>query len=106
MVEGITLEWLGFQMMLRIRTFRWKYKYKYKILDKTDLNLSSQNIEVCHFIGKSKYFSKTTIVGFVNRKHAKKALANRKDTKNIDRSSVGLEKSHSIFINKKFDPNK
>ena len=29
----------------------------------------------------------------------KKALVNRKGLKNIDRTSIGLEKSHRIFIN-------
>ena len=70
-----------------------------EILDKTDVNVSSKDIEACHQIGKSKNSSKMTIVRLVHRKHAKKALANRKGLKNIDRTSIGLEKSHRIFIN-------
>ena len=34
----------------------------------------------------------------------KKALVNRKSLKNIDRTSIGLEKSHRIFINKNLTP--
>ena len=49
-----------------------------EILDKIDINASSQYTEVCHHIGKLKNFSKTTIVRFVNGKHAKKALVNKK----------------------------
>ena len=75
-----------------------------EILDKIDINTSSQYTEVCHRIGKLKNFSKTTIVRFVNGKHAKKALVNRKGLKNIDRTSIGLEKLQSIFINEKLTP--
>ena len=73
-------------------------------LDKTDVNVSSKDIEACHRIGKSKNFSKTTIVQFVNKKHAKNALVKRKGLKNVDRTTVGLEKSHSIFINESLTP--
>ena len=34
----------------------------------------------------------------------KKALVNRKSLKNIDRTSIGLEKSHRLFINKNLTP--
>ena len=46
-----------------------------EILDKSDLNVSSKDIEACHRMGKSKNFSKTTIVRFINRKHAIKPLS-------------------------------
>ena len=75
-----------------------------EILDKIDVNVSSQDIETCHCIGKSRNFSKTTIVRFANRKQAKKALDNKKGLKNIDRTSIGLEKSHSAFINENLIP--
>ena len=75
-----------------------------EILDKTDVNVSSKDIEACHQIGKSKNSSKMTIVRLVHRKHAKKALVNRKGLKNIDRTSIGLDKSHRIFINKNLTP--
>ena len=44
------------------------------------------------------------MVRFANREHAKKALVNRKSLKNIDRTSIGLEKLHSIFINENVTP--
>ena len=72
-----------------------------EILDKIDVNVSSKDVEACHRIRKSKNSSKTTIVRFFNRKNAKKALVNRKDLKNIDKTSIGLEKLHGIFINEK-----
>ena len=75
-----------------------------EILDKINVNVSSQDIEVCHCIGKSKNFSKTTIVRFVNSKYAEGVLINRKDLKNIDRTSIDLEKSHSIFTNENLTP--
>ena len=74
-----------------------------EILDKINVNVSSQDIEVCHCIGKSKN-SETTIVRFVNSKYAEGVFINRKDLKNIDRTSVDLEKSHSIFTNENLTP--
>ena len=46
-----------------------------EIVDKIDVNVSSKYVEACHRIGKSKNSSKTAIVRFVNRKHAKKPLS-------------------------------
>ena len=45
------------------------------VLDKINVNVSSQDIETCHRIRKSKNFSKVTIVQFVSREHAKKPLS-------------------------------
>ena len=75
-----------------------------ELLDKIDANVSSKDIEDCHRIGKSKNLSKTTIVHFLNRKHAKKALVTKKQLKNIDRTSIGLEKSHCTFKNENLTP--
>ena len=96
MVEGITLKSNLEDQNLQEKVI--------ESLDKIDVNVSSQDIEPCHRIGKSKNFSKTTMVRFVNRKHAEKALFNRKGLKNIDRTSTGLEKLHSIFINENLTP--
>ena len=76
-----------------------------EILNKIDVNVSSKDVEACHQIGKSKSSSKTTTIRFVNRKHAKKALVNRKGLKNIDKTSIGLGKPHGIFINENLIPN-
>ena len=51
-----------------------------KILDKIEVNVTSKDIEACHRVGKSRNNSKKTIIRFVNRKFAKKALANKKKT--------------------------
>ena len=67
-------------------------------IDKIDVNVSNQVIAACHRIGKPNHLSKTVIVQFFKRKHAKKSLFNRKGLKNINRTSIGLEKLHSIFI--------
>ena len=75
-----------------------------KILDKIEVYVTSRDIEACHRVGKSRNNSKKTIIRFVNRKFAKKALANRKSLKNIDKSSIGLSNSSDIFINENLTP--
>ena len=75
-----------------------------KILDKIEVNVTSRDIEPCHRVGKSRNNSKKTIIRFVNRKFAKKALVNRKSLKNIDKSSIGLSNSSDIFINENLTP--
>ena len=44
------------------------------ILNEISVNVSPKDIEACHCVGVSKNSSKKTIVRFINRKHAKKAL--------------------------------
>ena len=75
-----------------------------EILDKIKVNVSSKDIEACHRIKKSKDNSKKTIIRIVNRKYAKKALLNRKDLKHLDKSSIGLSNSNSIFNNENLTP--
>ena len=75
-----------------------------EIVDKIEVNVSSKDIEACHRIGKSKDNSKKTIVRFVNRKYAKKALLNRKNLKHLDKSSIGLSNSSNIY-QREFDTN-
>ena len=75
-----------------------------KTLNRIDINVSSQDIEACHRIGKSKNFSKTTMVRFVNRQKCKNPFVNRNRLKNTDRTSIGLENLHSIFVNENFTP--
>ena len=48
-----------------------------EILDEIDVNESSQNIEACHRIGKSKNLSKMTMLWFASRKNAKNAVVCR-----------------------------
>ena len=63
-----------------------------EVLKEIQVDVATSDIEACHRIGKSKNSSKKTIVRFVNRKHAKKALLNRKNL----RKSVNCK---GIFIN-------
>ena len=72
-----------------------------EVLNKIDLNVSNNDIEACHHLGKQKNKPRKTIIRFVNRKFAKKALLNRKGLKHANTSSLGLD-SHKVFINKNF----
>ena len=51
-----------------------------EILSDIDVKVTSNDIEACHRIGKknNRIYSTKTIIRFVNRKHAKKALFNKK----------------------------
>lgn len=75
-----------------------------EILEKIDVNVTNKDIEACHRVGKSRNDSKKTIIRFINRKYAKKALVNRKNLKNFDKSSIGLSNSRGIFINENLTP--
>ena len=63
------------------------------ILNEISVDVSPKDIEACHRVGVSKNNSKKTIVRFINRKHAKKALTSRK---NIRKSS---SPNCNVFIN-------
>ena len=56
----------------------------------TNVHVTADDIEACHRIGKSKGNSKKTIVRFINRKHCKCALVNRKKLKPFNSESIGL----------------
>ena len=49
-----------------------------------DIQISHNDVEDCHRIGKSKGNSKKTIVRLVNRKYCKQILYNRRKFKNFD----------------------
>ena len=63
------------------------------IFNEISVNVSPKDIEACHRVGVSKNSSKKAIVRFINRKHAKKALINRK---NLKKSS---SPNCNVFIN-------
>ena len=63
-----------------------------EVLKEVQVDVSSSDIEACHRISNNKNSPKKTIVRFINRKHAKKALLNRK----ILRSNGNFNK---IYIN-------
>ena len=69
-----------------------------EVLNKIDVNISTSDIEACHRLGKFKNKQRKTIIRFVNRKHAKTALLNRKRLKQVDTTSLGLE-NRNVFIN-------
>ena len=69
-----------------------------EVLNEVDLNVSNNDIEACHRLGKQMNKPRKTIIRFVNRKFAKKALLNRKRLKHAETSSLGLD-SHKFFIN-------
>ena len=75
-----------------------------QILCEVQVNVSSSDIEACHHVGKSKNSSKKTIVQSINRKHAKKALINRKGLINTNKSSRSPSSSDNIFINENLTP--
>ena len=74
------------------------------VLSEIQVKVSGSDIEACHRIGKSKNSLKKTIVRFINRKHTKKALINRKGLININKSSLSLSSSDNIFINQNLTP--
>ena len=82
-------------------------------LEKTAMNLLSAvdapvekiNIEACHRLGKveKKAGSRRTIIRFVNRKHCKEALINRRKLKSFDASAIGLNNA-TIYFNENLTP--
>ena len=56
----------------------------------TNVHVTADDIEECHRIGKSKGNSRKTIVRFINRKHCKCALVNRKKLKSFNSESIVL----------------
>ena len=63
------------------------------ILNEISVNVSPKDIEACHRVGVSKNSSKKTIVSFIKRKHAKKALISRKNLRESSSSNC------NVFIN-------
>ena len=75
-----------------------------QVLSEIQVNVSSSDVEACHRIGKSKNSPKKALARFINRKHTKKALINRKGLININKSSLSLSSSDNIFINENLTP--
>ena len=69
-----------------------------EIFKAVDIQISHNNVEDCHRIGKSKGNSKMTIVRLVNRKYCKQILYNRRKFKNFDGSGIGMSTT-KIFVN-------
>ena len=60
-----------------------------KILTDINVNVESNDIEACHRIGKkdSRIGSTKTIIRFVNRKHTKQALYNKKKLSQVKKNT-------------------
>ena len=56
------------------------------VLSDIEVNVSANDVESCHRIGKpDSNKSRKTIVSFLNRKHCKKTLLNRRKLQNLDK---------------------
>ena len=70
------------------------------ILSDIDVQVTVNDVEACHRIGQSdKNKLKKTIVGFVNRKHCRKILENKKKLASSDFSKYKFPVSTKIFAN-------
>ena len=68
------------------------------ILSVIGVNVSKDDFEDCHRIGKSRDNSKKTIVRFTNIKIVKDALYKRKQLKNIDKAALEMQNA-MLFLN-------
>ena len=57
------------------------------ILKAIDVNITTNEIEVSHRLGKKK---ENVIVRVINRKHCLKALQNKKKFKSMDKNAIGI----------------
>ena len=65
---------------------------------------TSQILKLKHVIASVKVEIRQTIVRFIDRKHVKKALIDRKGLLNINQPSLGLSSSDYIFMNENLTP--
>ena len=70
------------------------------VLFDIEVNVSPNDVEAYHRIGKpDSNKSKKTIVRFLNRKHCKKALLNRRKLQNLDKEKHSFSQNTKVFIN-------
>ena len=65
----------------------------------TNVHVTADDIDACHRIGKSKGNLKKAVVRFINRKHCKCSLVNRKKLKSFNSESIGLP-NVKLYFNK------
>ena len=70
------------------------------ILKAIDVNITTNEIEVCHRLGNKK---ENVIVRVINRKHCLKALQNKKKFKSIDKNAIGIS-NENLFISENLTP--
>ena len=64
------------------------------VLSDIEVNVSANDVEACHRTGKpDRNNSKKTIVCFLNRKHCKTALLNRRKLQNLDKEKHGFSQN-------------
>ena len=68
-----------------------------EVFNSANIQISHNDIEDWHRIGKSKGNSKKTILRLVNRKYRKQILYNRRKFKNFDGSGIGMPNT-KIFV--------
>ena len=71
-----------------------------EILTDININVASNDIEACHRIGKkdSRIGSTKTIIRFVNRKHAKQTLYNKKKLSQVKKKYTFNPNNNPFFI--------
>ena len=71
-----------------------------EILSDIDVNVTTNDIEACHRVGKrdNKIGTTKTIVHFANRKSAKQALYNKKKLSRIKKKYEFNKNNNSFFI--------
>ena len=70
------------------------------ILKAIDVNITTNEIEACHCLGKKK---KNVIVPVINKKHCLKTLRNKKKLMSIDKNSIGIPNAN-LFIDENLTP--
>ena len=71
-----------------------------EILTDSNVNVASNGIEACHRIGKkvTRIGSTKTIIRFINRKHAKQALYNKKKLSQVKKKYTFNPNNNPFFI--------
>ena len=70
------------------------------ILKAIDANITLNEIEACHRLGKKK---KNVIVRVINRKHYSKTLQNKEKLNSIDKNAIGIPNAY-LFISESLTP--
>ena len=70
------------------------------ILKAIDVNITTNEIEACHRLGKKK---KNVIAPVINKKHCLKTLRNKKKLMSIDKNSIGIPNAN-LFIGENLTP--
>ena len=70
------------------------------ILKAIDVNITTNEIEACHRLGKKK---NNVIVWVINRKNCIKALRNKKKLKSINKNAIGIPNAN-LFISENLTP--